>query len=125
MSKTYTLHEQSFFFAHVAIIRYLWLLEASNHMSKTNYRECWWLVKVMDGDLGPGSFRKGTGYTLRNLNDFRSIGSRIDWVTSHSYDTDVDEETRRSKDKFRQTVIPACADPSSCGTRTATPFRPS
>ena len=74
-------------------------------MSKTNYRECWWLVKVMDGDLGPGSFRKGTGYTLRNLNDFRSIGSRIDWVTSHSYDTDVDEETRRSKDKFRQTVM--------------------
>jgi len=59
----------------------------------------------MDGDLGPGSFRKGTGYTLRNLNDFRSIGSRIDWVTSHSYDTDVDEETRRSKDKFRQTVM--------------------
>ena len=74
-------------------------------MAKTNYRECWWLVQAMDGDFGPGNFRKGTGYTLRNLNDFRSIGSRIDWITSHSYDTDVDEEIRRIKDKFRQTVM--------------------
>ena len=79
--------------------------KASNHMAKTNYRDCWWLIQVMDGEFGDGSYRKGTGYSMRNINDLRPIGKRIDWITSHERDMIIDEETRQNKEKFRQTMM--------------------
>lgn len=74
-------------------------------MAKTSYRECWWLIQAVEGEFGSGSYRKGTGYSLRNLNDLRPMGSRIDWITTHGYDTYVDEDVLRSKDQFRQTLM--------------------
>ena len=74
-------------------------------MAKTSYRECWWLIQAVEGEFGSGSYRKGTGYSLRNLNDLRPMESRIDWITTHGYDTYVDEDVLRSKDQFRQTLM--------------------
>lgn len=74
-------------------------------MAKTNYRECWWLIQAVDGEFGSGSYRQGTGYSMRNLNDVRPMGERIDWITTHGSDTYVDEEVLRKKDKFRQTMM--------------------
>ena len=42
---------------------------------------------------------------MRNLNDVRPMGERIDWITTHGSDTYVDEEVLRKKDKFRQTMM--------------------
>lgn len=67
-------------------------------MPKTNYRECWWLVQAISGDLGPGSYRNGTGYSMRNLNDLRPIGKRIDLFPDK-------EEGYRIKDNFRQSLM--------------------
>lgn len=67
-------------------------------MPKTNYRECWWLVQAISGDLGPGSYRNGTGYSMRNLNDLRPIGKRIDLFPDK-------EEGYRIKEKFRQDLM--------------------
>lgn len=74
-------------------------------MAKTNYRECLWLINVVDRKFGPGSYRKGTGYSMRNLNDLRSMGSRIDWITNHDYGDFVDPDEIRNKDKFRQSLM--------------------
>ena len=74
-------------------------------MPKTSYRECWWLIQAVDGEFGSGGYREGTGYSLRNLNDLRPMGARIEWITTHGYDTYVDEDVLRSKDQFRQTLM--------------------
>ena len=79
--------------------------KASNHMAKTNYRKCWWLIQVVDGEFGAGSYRKGTGYSMRNLNDLRPIGERIDWITSHERDMIIDEDILKNKEQFRQTMM--------------------
>lgn len=74
-------------------------------MAKTNYRKCWWLIQVVDGEFGAGSYRKGTGYSMRNLNDLRPIGERIDWITSHERDMIIDEDILKNKELFRQTMM--------------------
>lgn len=79
--------------------------KASNHMAKTSYKNCWWLIQIIDGDFGPGSYREGTGYSMRNINDFRPIGERIDWITSHERDMIIDEDTLQNKEAFRQAIM--------------------
>lgn len=74
-------------------------------MAKTSYKNCWWLIQIIDGDFGPGSYREGTGYSMRNINDFRPIGERIDWITSHERDMIIDEDTLQNKEAFRQTMM--------------------
>ena len=74
-------------------------------MAKTNYRNCWWLIQVVDGVFGSGSYRKGTGYSMRNINDLRPMGERIDWVVSHERGELIDEEILINKEKFRQTMM--------------------
>lgn len=79
--------------------------KASDHMAKTSYKNCWWLIQIIDGDFGPGSYREGTGYSMRNINDFRPIGERIDWITSHERDMIIDDDTLQNKEAFRQTMM--------------------
>lgn len=74
-------------------------------MAKTTYRNCWWLIQVVDGEFGSGSYRNGTGYSMRNINDYRPIGERIEWISFHERDTIIDEDTIQSKDKFRQMMM--------------------
>lgn len=74
-------------------------------MAKTNYRNCWWLIQVLDGKYDSGSYRNGTGYSMRNINDLRPIGARIDWIVSHERDMDVDEDILKNKEKFRQMLM--------------------
>ena len=74
-------------------------------MAKTSYKNCWWLIQIVDGDLGSGSYRNGTGYSMRNINDFRPIGERIDWISSHERDMIIDEDTLQNKEAFRQTMM--------------------
>lgn len=74
-------------------------------MAKTSYKNCWWLIQIIDGDFGPGSYREGTGYSMRNINDFRPIGERIDWITSHERDMIIDEDTLQNKEAFRQAIM--------------------
>lgn len=74
-------------------------------MAKTSYKNCWWLIQIIDGDFGPGSYREGTGYSMRNINDFRPIGERIDWITSHERDMIIDDDTLQNKEAFRQTMM--------------------
>ena len=68
------------------LIQYLWVLKASNYMPKTNYKECWWLVQVVAGDFDPGSYRNGTGYSMRNLIDLRQDGGRINQEILYDYE---------------------------------------
>ena len=79
--------------------------KASNYMAKTSYKNCWWLIQIIDGDFGPGSYREGTGYSMRNINDFRPIDERIDWITSHERDMIIDDDTLQNKEAFRQTMM--------------------
>lgn len=74
-------------------------------MAKTSYKNCWWLIQIIDGDFGPGSYREGTGYSMRNINEFRPIGERIDWITSHERDMIIDDDTLQNKEAFRQTMM--------------------
>ena len=74
-------------------------------MAKTSYKNCWWLIQIVDGDFGSGSYRNGTGYSMRNINDFRPIGERIDWISSHERDVIIDEDTLQNKEAFRQTMM--------------------
>lgn len=74
-------------------------------MPKTNYKSCWWLIQVLDGDFGSGSYRNGTGYSMRNINDFRPIGARIEWIATHERDTDIDEDILKNKEQFRQLLM--------------------
>ena len=74
-------------------------------MPKTNYKSCWWLIQVLDGDFGSGSYRNGTGYSMRNINDLRPIGARIEWIVTHERDTDIDEEILKNKEQFRQMLM--------------------
>ena len=74
-------------------------------MAKTSYKNCWWLIQIVDGDFGSGSYRNGTGYSMRNINDFRPIGERIDWISSHERDMIIDEDTLQNKEAFRQTMM--------------------
>lgn len=83
------------------IIPYLWH-KASNHMPKTNYKECWWLVRVVAGDFDRGSYRDGTGYSMRNLIDLRQDGGRINQETLYDYEN---ENSRRIREEFRQSLI--------------------
>ena len=71
-------------------------------MPKTNYKECWWLVQVVAGDKGEGSFRNGTGYSIRNLVDYRPSGSKINQTVLYDYDN---ENSRRIKEEFRQSLM--------------------
>lgn len=76
-------------------------------MAKTCYRDCWWLIQAVAGEFGTGSFRNGTGYTMRELNDLRFMANRLTWKPYHGYDEDRnedDEEYRRDKEKFRKDV---------------------
>lgn len=74
-------------------------------MAKTSYKNCWWLIQIVDGDFGSGSYRNGTGYSMRNINDFRPIGERIDWISSHERDMIIDEDTLQNKEAFRQAMM--------------------
>ena len=74
-------------------------------MAKTSYRKCWWLIQIVDGDFGPGSYRNGTGYSMRNINDFRPAGERINWISSHERDLILYEDTLQNKEAFRQTLM--------------------
>lgn len=74
-------------------------------MAKTSYKSCWWLIQIVAGDFSYGSYRNGTGYSLRNINDFRPIGERIDWISSHEREMIIDEGTRQNKEAFRQTIM--------------------
>lgn len=71
-------------------------------MPKTNYRECWWLVQVVAGDLGSGGYRNGTGYSIRNLVDLRSDGGRINQEVLYDYDN---IRSQRIKEEFRQSLM--------------------
>jgi hypothetical protein len=71
-------------------------------MPKTNYKECWWLVQVVAGDLGSGGFRNGTGYSIRNLVDLRSDGGRINQEVLYDYDN---IRSHRIKEEFRQSIM--------------------
>ena len=71
-------------------------------MPKTNYRECWWLVQVVAGDLGSGGYRNGTGYSIRNLVDLRSDGGRINQEVLYNYDN---IRSQRIKEEFRQSLM--------------------
>ena len=84
------------------LIQYLWVLKASNYMPKTNYKECWWLVQVVAGDFDRGSYRNGTGYSMRNLIDLRQDGGRINQEILYDYEN---ENSRRIREEFRQSLI--------------------
>lgn len=71
-------------------------------MPKTNYKECWWLVQVVAGDLGSGGYRNGTGYSIRNLVDLRSDGGRINQEILYDYDN---IRSQRIKEEFRQSLM--------------------
>ena len=71
-------------------------------MPKTNYKECWWLVQVVAGDFDRGSYRNGTGYSMRNLIDLRQDGGRINQEILYGYEN---ENSRRIKEEFRQSLI--------------------
>lgn len=71
-------------------------------MPKTNYRECWWLVQAVAGDFENGSYRKGTGFSLRNLFDLDPPGFSMDRAVL--YDTD-NIRSVRMKDSFRQSIM--------------------
>jgi len=71
-------------------------------MPKTNYRECWWLVQVVAGDFVSGSFRNGTGYSMRDLVDLRSDGGKINQEVLYDYDN---VNSRRIREEFRQSLI--------------------
>ena len=71
-------------------------------MAKTNYKECQWLVKAVAGDFEDGSYRNGTGYSLRNLFDLDPPGFSMD--RSILYDTG-NIRSVRMKDNFRQSIM--------------------
>ena len=71
-------------------------------MAKTSYRECLWLVRAVAGDFHRGSFRDGTGYSLRNLLDLRPPGVEIE--REDLYDID-NENSKRRKEAFRQFIM--------------------
>ena len=71
-------------------------------MAKTNYKECRWLVKAVAGDFEDGSYRNGTGYSLRNLFDLDPPGFSMD--RSILYDTG-NIRSIRMKDSFRQSIM--------------------
>ena len=71
-------------------------------MPKTNYRECWWLVQVVAGDFGDGSYKKGTGYSMRDLVDLRTDGGKINQEVLYDYDN---VNSRRIREEFRQSLI--------------------
>jgi len=41
-------------------------------MANTCYKDCWWLTQAISGEFGSGSYRKGDGYSLEELEDFYS-----------------------------------------------------
>ena len=73
-------------------------------MAKTCYRDCWWLIQAVAGEFGTGSFRNGTGYTMRELNNLRPMADRLTWKPVTEVDKEVDEEYLRDKEKFRKDV---------------------
>ena len=42
---------------------------------------------------------------MRNINDLRPIGARIEWIVTHERDTDIDEEILKNKEQFRQMLM--------------------
>ena len=72
-------------------------------MAKTCYKECLWLIRAVDGKLkNSGSYRDGTGYSLRNLLDLNPPGVEI--KREDLYDID-NENSRRRKEAFRQFIM--------------------
>ena len=71
-------------------------------MPKTNYRECWWLIQVVAGDFGDGSYKKGAGYSMRDLVDLRTDGGKINQKVLYDYDN---VNSRRIREVFRQSLI--------------------
>jgi len=69
-------------------------------MPKTNYRECWWLIQAVNGEFGDGSYKKGRGYSLNDLNDL-NMEINHEWAPmdpENSYE-------RKKKDSFRRNLI--------------------
>lgn len=71
-------------------------------MAKTSYRDCWWLIQVLTGQSGQGSFRDGTGYDMHELVDYLPIGRRFDWVPSNEIEC---EDDQKNKDAFRKILL--------------------
>ncbi|MBO7618686.1 MAG: WYL domain-containing protein [Bacteroidales bacterium] len=72
-------------------------------MAKTCYNECLWLIRAVDGKLqNSGSYRDGTGYSLRNLLDLNPPGVEI--KREDLYDID-NENSKRRKEAFRQFIM--------------------
>lgn len=69
-------------------------------MPKTNYRECWWLIQAVNGEFGNGSYKKGRGYSLKDLNDL-NMEINHEWAPldpENSYE-------QKKKDSFRRNLI--------------------
>ena len=71
-------------------------------MPKTNYRDCWWLVQVVAGDFGDGSYKNGTGYSMWELNNLRPMGERITRSVYFDYEN---AESTRIRDSFRKAIM--------------------
>lgn len=71
-------------------------------MPKTNYKECWWLVQAVAGDFDRGSYRNGTGYSMRDLVDLRMDGGKVSQEILYNYDN---VRSRRIKEEFRMSLI--------------------
>ena len=72
-------------------------------MAKTCYNECLWLIRAVDGKLQySGSYRDGTGYSLRNLLDLNP--PRVEIKREDLYDID-NENSKRRKEAFRQFIM--------------------
>ena len=69
-------------------------------MPKTNYRDCWWLIRAMTGEFDAGSYKGGCGYSLRNLNDLLPMHERVkyDWFS-------LSEPAKKERDNFRHDIM--------------------
>ena len=69
-------------------------------MPKTNYRECWWLIQAVNGEFGKGSYKKGRGYSLKDLNDLNSQINHL-WAPLNP----ENRYEQKKKDSFRRNLI--------------------
>ena len=69
-------------------------------MPKTNYRDCWWLIRAITGEFDSGSYKGGRGYSLRNLNDLLPSGERVkyDWFS-------LSEPAKKERESFRHDIM--------------------
>lgn len=69
-------------------------------MPKTNYRECWWLIQAVNGEFGNGSYKKGRGYSLKDLNNL-NMQINHEWAPMDP----EDRYEQKKKDSFRRSLI--------------------